>query len=180
VIADRLLPLLRVCCGVNRRYSLPAYLLGACLPGRRRGQGPVAWLRGLPMPELRAGAGRIELGHVALYPGVRLHCRERGRILIGDGTFINRKSRLFAARDVRLGCSCMVSWECVITDWAGFDAPEPFAPVLIEDGVWIGCRAMILGGTRLGRGCVVAAGSVVQGDFPPGALLAGSPAEVMS
>ena len=74
----------------------------------------------------------------------------------------------------------MVSWQTIITDFVGFDVGEPFAPVILEDDVWVGSRALILGGTRLGRGCVVAAGSVVQGEFPAGAVIAGKPAEVMS
>jgi acetyltransferase-like isoleucine patch superfamily enzyme len=74
----------------------------------------------------------------------------------------------------------MVSWDTVITDFIGFAADDPFAPVMLEDGVWIGSRVLILGGTRLERGCVVAAGSVVQGEFPAGAVIAGKPAEVIS
>ncbi len=177
---QRLLSLWRIWRSPDRNYSMAAYLLGALLPGRRGGAGPVAWVRGWPMPELHAGRGSIVLGHVGLYPGVRLHCRETGRIEIGDGTFINRQSRILAAREVRLGARCMVSWDCAITDWAGFQAPQAFAPVVLEDEVWLGCRVTILGGTRLGRGCVVAAGSVVQGDFPAGVMLAGAPAEVVT
>lgn len=74
----------------------------------------------------------------------------------------------------------MVSWQAIITDFTGLEHNEIFAPVLIEDEVWVGSRALILGGTRLGCGCVVAAGSVVQGDFPAGAVIAGKPAEVIS
>jgi acetyltransferase-like isoleucine patch superfamily enzyme len=47
------------------------------------------------------------------------------------------------------------------------------------DRVWVGSRAVILGGTYLGPGCVVAAGSIVQGRFPGGAVIAGRPAEVI-
>ena len=79
-----------------------------------------------------------------------------------------------------LGKNCMISWESVITDFAGFDAAEPFAPVVLEDRVWIGSRAIVLGGTRLGRGCIVAAGAVVQGEFPAGSILAGKPAEIVT
>ena len=178
MIKDRILPLLRILRSPERRYSAVAYLFGAWLPGRRRGGGPVAWLRGWPMPDVRAGGGRIELGHVALYPDVRLHCSDAGSITVGDGTFLNRQARIFAGREVRLGCHCMVSWQTVITDHAGFDADSPFAPVILEDDVWIGSRAIILGGTRLGRGCVVAAGSVIKGVFPAGSILAGQPAGV--
>ena len=172
--------MLRVLARGGRQYSPIAYAFGALLPGRREGHGPVAWVRGWPMPDVRAGAGEINLGHVGLYPGVKLHCRGAGRIQIGDGTFLNRSVRVFAGHSITLGKKCMVSWQTVITDFAGFDANDPFAPVVLEDEVWIGNRAIILGGTRLGCGCVVAAGAVVQGEFPAGAILAGKPAEVVS
>ena len=58
-------------------------------------------------------------------------------------------------------------------------AAGEFAPVVLEDDVWVGSRVIILGGTRLGAGCVVAAGSVVQGVFPAGSVLAGKPAEAV-
>jgi acetyltransferase-like isoleucine patch superfamily enzyme len=176
----RFAQMLRVLASGGRQYSPVAYAFGALLPGRRGGAGPVAWLRGWPMPDVRAGAGAIELGHVGLYPGVKLHCRGAGRMVIGDGTFLNRDARIFAGGTVTLGRHCMVSWQTVITDFAGFDATAQFAPVVLEDEVWIGNRAIILGGTRLGRGCVVAAGAVVQGDFPAGSILAGKPAEIVS
>lgn len=177
---QRVLSVWRVLRSVERRYSPVSYMLGALLPGRRVGAGPVAWVRGWPMPDLRAGLGRIELGHVGLYPGVRLHCRGKGRITIGDGTFLNRQARIFSGQGVRVGRNCMVSWQSVITDHAGFDAAAPFVPVVLEEDVWIGSRVVILGGTVLGRGCVVAAGSVVQGEFPAGSIIAGKPAEVVA
>ena len=179
-IMDRIISALRILASGGRQYSPVAYAFGALLPGRRAGTGPVAWVRGWPMPDIRAGAGTIELGHVGLYPGVKLHCRSAGRIVVGDGTFLNRSARVFAGCEVTLGNKCMVSWQTTITDFAGFDAADPFAPVVLEDEVWIGNRAIILGGTHLGRGCVVAAGAVVQGDFPAGSILAGKPAEVVT
>ena len=175
---QRILSALRILATGGRQYSPVAYLFGALLPGRREGAGPVAWVRGWPMPEVRAGAGTIALGHVGLYPGVKLHCRDAGRIVIGDGTFLNRSARVFSGASVTLGKNCMISWQTTITDFAGFDAPQQYAPVALEDHVWIGNRAIILGGTRLGRGCIVAAGAVVQGAFPAGSILVGKPAEM--
>ncbi|MEI6314398.1 MAG: acyltransferase [Syntrophus sp. (in: bacteria)] len=177
---DRITPLLRILRSGERRYSPVAYLLGALLPGEKGGTGPVAWLRGWPTPDIRQGSGTIDIGHVGLYPGVRLHCCGSGRITVGDGSFLNRHVRIFSGKQVMLRRNCMVSWQAIITDFTGLEHNEIFAPVLIEDEVWVGSRALILGGTRLGCGCVVAAGSVVQGDFPAGAVIAGKPAEVIS
>lgn len=179
MIIQRLSALLRILRSKERRYSPVAYLFGAGLPGRRGGAGPIAWVRGWPMPDLRPGDGRIELGHVGLYPGVKLHCRGAGRIAIGDGTFLNRQARVFAGCDVQLGRGCMVSWQTVITDCTALGPATACAPVVLEDEVWIGSRAVILGGTRLGHGCIVAAGSVVQGEYPAGSILAGKPAEAI-
>jgi len=48
--------------------------------------------------------------------------------------------------------------------------------VWIEDDVFIGPCALILPGVRLGKGCVVAAGSVVTKSVPPMIMVAGNPA----
>jgi maltose O-acetyltransferase len=51
--------------------------------------------------------------------------------------------------------------------------------VVIEDDVWIGARAMILRGVRIGRGAVVAAGAVVTKSVPPYGIVAGNPARIV-
>ncbi len=52
-------------------------------------------------------------------------------------------------------------------------------PVIIGADVFIGSRAIILKGTTLGEGCVVGAGAVVSGQFPPHSIIAGNPAKVV-
>jgi len=51
--------------------------------------------------------------------------------------------------------------------------------VTIEDDVWIGARAVLLHGVRVGRGSVIGAGSVVTKSVPPYAIVAGNPARVV-
>lgn len=51
--------------------------------------------------------------------------------------------------------------------------------VVIEDDVWVGARAAILRGVRVGRGSVVGAGAVVTKSVPPYAVIAGNPARVV-
>lgn len=48
--------------------------------------------------------------------------------------------------------------------------------VLIEDYVWLSCRAIVLPNTRIGKGAIIAAGAVVHGNVPPFAIMAGVPA----
>jgi acetyltransferase-like isoleucine patch superfamily enzyme len=51
--------------------------------------------------------------------------------------------------------------------------------IVIEDDCWIGNRAIVLDGVRIGRGSVVGAASVVTRDLPPGSVAAGNPARVI-
>lgn len=51
-------------------------------------------------------------------------------------------------------------------------------PVRVGDGCWIGLCAVILPGVTIGRGCIVAAGSVVGQDMPPNSYVEGNPARV--
>jgi acetyltransferase-like isoleucine patch superfamily enzyme len=50
------------------------------------------------------------------------------------------------------------------------------APIVIEDGVWVGSRATVLAGVTVGRGCTIAAGAVVREDCAPNGFYAGIPA----
>jgi acetyltransferase-like isoleucine patch superfamily enzyme len=58
-------------------------------------------------------------------------------------------------------------------------SPERSKGITIEDDVWIGANATILKGVNIGRGAVVAAGSVVTKHVPPFSVVAGSPARVV-
>ncbi len=52
--------------------------------------------------------------------------------------------------------------------------------VVVEDDAFIGARAVIMPGVRIGQGAVVAAGSVVTKSVPPGCIVAGNPARPIS
>ncbi len=54
-----------------------------------------------------------------------------------------------------------------------------YRKILIEDDVWIGARAIILQNLKIGRGSIIAAGSVVTKDVPPYAVVAGNPARIV-
>ena len=51
--------------------------------------------------------------------------------------------------------------------------------VVIGRDCWIGAKVTILDGTRLGNGCIVAAGAVVSGKFPNNCIIGGVPAKII-
>ena len=57
--------------------------------------------------------------------------------------------------------------------------PREQIKTVIGHDVWIGHRALILSGARVGHGAVIGAGSVVHGKVPPYAVVSGNPAEVL-
>lgn len=72
-----------------------------------------------------------------------------------------------------------------LTSTHDYDAPQhrtgplTLAPIVVEEGAWLGARCTILPGVRIGRGAVVAAGAVVHRDVPPNTLVGGVPARVL-
>jgi len=101
-------------------------------------------------------------------------------ISIGEHTAIGRRSYLDGRGGLTIGNCVSVSPDVQFIT-AGHDMDDPdfgnvLAPIVVEDYVWIGTRAMILPGVRLGCGCVVAAGAVVTRDVPPLTVVAGVPA----
>lgn len=57
--------------------------------------------------------------------------------------------------------------------------PVAFAPIVVEDDVWLPWGCFLMPGVRVGRGSVVGARSVITRDVPPNALVAGVPAKVI-
>ncbi|MDB5821781.1 MAG: serine acetyltransferase [Herminiimonas sp.] len=50
---------------------------------------------------------------------------------------------------------------------------------VIEDEVWIGPHALIIGGVRIGRGSRIAGGAYVTDDVPPYSIVSGNPAVIV-
>jgi maltose O-acetyltransferase len=104
-------------------------------------------------------------------------------ISVGRDTFINYQVFLDNAAAISIGQNCQIGpgvMICTGTHELGpsirrAGAPTP-RPVVIEDGVWLGTRAVVLPGVTVGRGCVIAAGAVVREDCAPNGMYAGVPA----
>jgi UDP-3-O-[3-hydroxymyristoyl] glucosamine N-acyltransferase len=126
---------------------------------------------------------RVVVGDdVLLSSGVRLHLRDAGaRIELGARSFLNYRTEIVAHDRVRVGADCLLAWDVQVvdSDSHSVDGRPHTAPVVIGDGVWIGCRATVLKGVTVGDGAVVAAGSVVVSDVPARCLVGGNPARLL-
>ncbi len=100
------------------------------------------------------------------------------RVVIGANASIGAHAGITLKDDVRLSRD-------VILETAGLDFnqmlpyPHISSPIILEEGVWVGARAVILGGVVIGRQSVIAAGSVVTKSFPPFSLIGGVPARLI-
>lgn len=132
--------------------------------------------------------GSIRIGHNVLLRSVNvpveLFCGPQGELEIGDEVMLNYGVSLGAMRRVEIGDRVRVGPYVMIIDTEFHDLydrermPEP-RPVVIEDDVWIGAKATILPGVRVGRGAVVGVSSVVAGDVAPFTVVVGVPARAV-
>ena len=134
------------------------------------------------------GEGELVIGHGVSFVGtvvpVELGTYSNGRIEIGDLTFINYGSSITARASVKIGSHCFIGHYTFIMDNNQHDIVRhselpTSAPVIIEDNVWIGAKAVILPGVRVGRHAVIGAGSIVTNDVPPFCVVAGNPARIL-
>jgi acetyltransferase-like isoleucine patch superfamily enzyme len=127
-------------------------------------------------------------GGLRMSPSVSL--RNGERIVLGDGVHVGERSCLWAGNTsgrIVLGDKALLGPEVYITAsnyglaWGTpiMDQPTSEADVVIGDDVWLGVRATVVAGVRIGDGAVVAAGAVVTRDVPSGAIVAGVPAKVI-
>jgi acetyltransferase-like isoleucine patch superfamily enzyme len=107
----------------------------------------------------------------------------RSKIIIGNNSAINRRCYLDGRGGITMGDNVSISPEVHLITASHNANSRNFEyytkPILIEDYVWIGTRAIILPGVTLGKGCVVATGAVVHKDVEPFTIVGGVPAKTI-
>ena len=134
------------------------------------------------------GCGEVLLGEGVSLSGtvvpIELVTYTSGRIEIGNHTFVNYGSSIAARTSVKIGSYCHLGHYTFVMDNDQHDVvrhtelPQS-EPVIIEDHVWIGSKAVILPGVRIGSRAVIGAGSIVTKDIPARCVAAGNPARVL-
>src|SRR5581483_11095863 len=97
---------------------------------------------------------------------------------------------LFSGGEITIGNHVLIANHVLINGYDGHPldpiaraagqgpGPDGHGPIRIGDYAWIGSRAIILKNVSIGRGGVVASGSVVTKDVPELAVVAGNPARI--
>jgi maltose O-acetyltransferase len=97
--------------------------------------------------------------------------------ILGEGIVLDGRALLTIGSHVDIASEVMIYNSQHDTESETFQAEDK--PVVIEDYVFIGPRAIILPGVRIGKGAVVAAGAVVTKDVAPFAVVGGVPAKII-
>ena len=154
--------------------------------------------KGLCMEQLPyiTGSGRIVIGS-----GVRLSGKSsigfsnrlahRPELVLGDGTFIGHGCSFSIGRSIKIGRNCLLAGGVRLADLDGHptdaierrsglpSTPENIRRIEIGDDVWIGARASVLKGVKIGDRSIVGSDAVVTKDVPPDVVVAGNPARVV-
>lgn len=111
------------------------------------------------------------------------------RITVGEGSRLLGAAELAAIEGttIQIGKDCLFSGEIFFRTGDSHSLLDASGKrinrsrdIQVADHVWIGRRAAVLKGTRIGQDCVVGACAVVTGDHSaPGCVLAGSPAKAV-
>lgn len=186
-------------CGLICRYvAVPRNIIFSFLVGLRPDW---TWnFSGLPWIRIGGRGSIIEIGKrfsaISKIPnnsfGIiqRVMIRTVGHgasIRIGDDVGVSGCT-ISAAQSITIGNRVLVGSGAIICDTDAHPvSPEErrkggkgaCAPIVVEDDVFIGARAIVLKGVTIGKGSVIGAGAVVTKSIPPRSIAVGNPAKVI-
>jgi acetyltransferase-like isoleucine patch superfamily enzyme len=133
----------------------------------------------------------VRIGHdTGIYAGTFFDLGPSGRVEIGN--FCTLVGAIIATnRRVVIEDYAFLAHEVVLADSAAMTPPqaelavvpeadaEPPAIVLGQNS-WVGARAVLLAGAKIGQGAIIGAGTVVDFEVPPYAVVAGNPARIVA
>lgn len=117
----------------------------------------------------------------------RAHVGSGRRVSMGNNCNLSPGLRVIG--DLTLGNDVMMGPEAVFISYnhetKDFTIPmraqgaTESRPIIVGNDVWIGMRAMIMPGVRIGDHAIIAAGSIVTKDVPEWAIVGGNPAKII-
>jgi hypothetical protein len=131
---------------------------------------------------LRKNARLLIHGMTQLNYRATIEVHENAEIDIGSA-YINSDAVILAAESIRIGYECLISRMVYIYDADHHDIVNadgkvinPPRPVIVGNHVWIGLQSLLLRGSKIGDGAVIAANSLVGGKIKAGTMASGNPA----
>jgi acetyltransferase-like isoleucine patch superfamily enzyme len=132
---------------------------------------------------------KVTIGSYAIIRPTNLYGGEAGvGLKVGNNSSIGPYGYIGCSGYIEIGDNVMISPRVSIysenhnfseTDVPLIEQGVTRSFVKIEDDCWIAANSVILAGVTVGKGSVVAAGSIVTKDVPPYSIVAGNPAQVI-
>lgn len=121
---------------------------------------------------LRLFGAKIDHG-VRIRHDVKIHWP--WKLEIGQSSWVGEGAWILNLEPVIIGANTCISQEVLLCT-GSHDRNSPTfefdnAPIQIEDGCWVGARATILRGTKIGEGAVIGAAALVTSDVPPNSMV---------
>jgi putative colanic acid biosynthesis acetyltransferase WcaF len=137
---------------------------------------PLPWPQGLKAWLLKCFGAKIGEG-VVIKPRVNIHFPQK--LVIGSHSWIGEEVFILNLEPVTIGAHCCISQRAFLCT-GNHDFRDPLfpyrgAPIVVEDGVWVGAAVFVGPGITIGTDAVVTAGSVVAGNLPAGMICSGNP-----
>ena len=123
---------------------------------------------------------KIRFGkRVSIHSRCRIASTNGGILYIGEHTSFNVGCIVTCRNKITIGSGVSFAPNVMMYDHDHMIHPEhgvnktdyELGEIEIGDNTWIGAGVIILKGTRIGKNCVIAAGSVVKGNIPDGTIL---------
>jgi acetyltransferase-like isoleucine patch superfamily enzyme len=130
----------------------------------------------------------VRIGHdTGIYNGTFFDLNVNGEVVVGDfctlvGAIISTNGR------VSIGDYTFIAHEVTIADHyaavpplaeANIKSANESSGIHIGPNTWIGARAVLLPGARIGEGAIVGAACIVSIDVPPYSIVVGNPARIV-
>jgi len=113
------------------------------------------------------------------------------QLIIGDNVGIGWRTSISVGKSIIIGNNVRIAGDCYLAGYPGHpvnaklralgkpDEDSQVGIIILEDDVWLATGVKVMPNVTIGRGTIVAAGSVVTKDLPSFVLAAGVPAKVL-
>jgi virginiamycin A acetyltransferase len=124
--------------------------------------------------------GNVQVGHYSygLLNIVSLYEQENEKLIIGNFVSIAPGVQFLMGVNHQMNTITSYPLYSRFVEYSKIDANSR-GDIKIDDEVWIGTNSLIMSGISIGKGAIIAAGSIVTKDVPPYTIFGGNPAKLI-